>query len=505
MPISAHIRRRSSTLLTILLLAASLFPLWAAYHQHRKFLNDDTYITLTYAKSLAHGRGFVYNHPPATLGTTTPLLALTVAGLSIIFPHVEITTIAVFLTAVFWIGIVWIVFLFRHSLDITKWQATIVGLVIIASGWVEFLGMEAYLFSFFLVLSIALFYDSHWVLSGISTGLLFLTRGEGVLVLLILVAVSLTIRWAEGKRLDLQTTKPACYLVVGFLLVTLTWLTYAGPTFGRVLPNTLSAKIAQRQTGLWRSFPERLIPEWIPFWNGRFAIGRLPFPNLWWVFVVIGLGFAATQKRRWLIFLVWIAMYITGYTILRVSAYWWYQLPIVFVLQILAALGLIKCVDMLLGHNRLRLLGPLVSIFLVVLVVFTLGRRTADVALHRPGDPRADSYRELCNWIRENTDPSESVAFIEVGYLGYCTGNRIIDLAGLTTPDIVPHIAEGDFGWGFWHYKPDYYLYLSDFDWALASIRADPAFKQQYHPVATLPGPREADFVVYKRFRNQSP
>ena len=90
-------------------------------------------------------------------------------------------------------------------------------------------------------------------------------------------------------------------------------------------------------------------------------------------------------------------------------------------------------------------------------------------------------------------------SFIEVGYLGYYTDNRIVDLAGLVVPDIVPYIAEGDFAWGFWHHQPDYYIYLSDFDWALGSIRADPRFDQQYQLKATLPGPREIDFAVYKR------
>ena len=64
-----------------LLLGASAIPIWTATHRFDS-LNDDSYITLTYAKSLAAGRGFVYNHPPATLGTTTPLLTLLVAALS---------------------------------------------------------------------------------------------------------------------------------------------------------------------------------------------------------------------------------------------------------------------------------------------------------------------------------------------------------------------------------------------------------------------------------------
>ena len=111
---------------------------------------------------------------------------------------------------------------------------------------------------------------------------------------------------------------------------------------------------------------------------------------------------------------------------------------------------------------------------------------------------------DLSRWFRENTKPDESIAYIEIGYLGYYTDNRIIDLAGLVLPDVTPHVAKGDFAWAFWHYKPDYYIHMQDFNWALASIRADPAFDNMYRPVASLTGGPvfRSDFVIYKRVKS---
>jgi hypothetical protein len=128
-----------------------------------------------------------------------------------------------------------------------------------------------------------------------------------------------------------------------------------------------------------------------------------------------------------------------------------------------------------------------------------LAKPTFNAMFAYQGDARGDSYTALSRWFREHTESSESVAYIEVGYLGYYTENRIIDLAGLVLPDVVPHVAEGDFAWGFWRYEPDYYVYLPDFDWALASIRTDPRFAQQYRPVDISRGPGEIDFVIYAR------
>jgi hypothetical protein len=68
----------------------------------------------------------------------------------------------------------------------------------------------------------------------------------------------------------------------------------------------------------------------------------------------------------------------------------------------------------------------------------------------------------------------------------------------------VPHVAQKDFVWGFWQYQPDYYIYLSDYDWMLAEIRSDSRFERQYRPVASLQGPKDADFVIYKRNGEQA-
>ncbi len=75
--------------------------------------------------------------------------------------------------------------------------------------------------------------------------------------------------------------------------------------------------------------------------------------------------------------------------------------------------------------------------------------------------------------------------------------NRILDLSGLTTPHNVPHVATGDFASGFWQHEPDFFVFLPDFGWALDEIRDGPQFDRLYQPVATLPGPREAEFVIY--------
>ena len=488
-----------SLLLTILLLVfVSFVPIFVA-HRFPLFLNDDSYISLTYAKNLASGNGFVFNNSPAFLGTTTPLFTITVAGLAIILPGIDIPLIAVYLSAYCLFGLIWIFFFFRQEWGLENWQVCILAIILIGSGWVNSFGMEAYPFAFLLVLSLSIFLSGRYWFTGFIIALLFLMRGEGVLVVALLTITLFIQHWVTRKSFVIELVRNILKLLVGFMLPVILWAIYAHFTFGSLLPNTLVAKQAQGHTGLWLPFLQRLTYEWIPSWGRSFKIEVFPYINFWWVIVVIGFLDVIIRKRKWLIFVGWLIFYISGYILLNVSAYWWYQIPILFVLNLLFGLGIIKIVEILTIHIKSNYLSVGLSVLLTFVLVFVLAKPTFDNMLTFRGDARGESYSALCSWFDEKSNSSESIAFIEIGYLGYFTDNRIIDLAGLVLPDIVPHIAEGDFSWGFWEYKPDYYVYLSDFDWALAGIKADSRFDQQYRLVATLPGPRESDFIIYAR------
>jgi hypothetical protein len=43
----------------------------------------------------------------------------------------------------------------------------------------------------------------------------------------------------------------------------------------------------------------------------------------------------------------------------------------------------------------------------------------------------------------ENASPGDTVASFEIGFIGYFTGLRVIDLAGLVTPELLPWVDDG--------------------------------------------------------------
>lgn len=490
---------------TVCLLLISVLPLWTAW-QHNTHLNDDTYITLTYAKNLAAGHGFVYNHPPPTQGTTTPLFAVLVAVIGALLPSIDLSAVAVYLTALCWIGIGWTFYAFRGTWNITIPQVLVISLVVVSHGWIAFLGMESYVFAFLLVLTFSLWYSGQHLAAGVTAGLLFLTRGEGALVA-VLLGVRLAVRAIRfaGNRPTIGRFLPLARLCLGFALPVSVWFGYAFVTFGSLLPNTLAAKRAQGH-GMTFAFLRRLIAEWIPTWGMRFKLGGLSLAPFWWFLILVGFVTLVVKRRRWLIFVAWILLYVLGYTLLQVSPYWWYQLPIHFVAQILVSWGLVtilKLVHQITSDSSgVRRKIPLAFAVIATALVFL--RPFVDVVLKYEGDSRAESYLALCSWIRENTQSTDSIGYVEVGYLGYYTPNRIIDLLGLVLPDVVPYVVAEDIQGAFWQYMPDYYLYSPGFDWLLSEINENPEFAREYESVAVLPGAHGSEIAVFKRVEVQN-
>jgi hypothetical protein len=469
-----------------ILILLSLFPLFAA--NNKGCLLDDAYITHTYARSLANNEGFVFNYPPPTFGTTTPLLTVTIALLAKILPGLDVSKIAVFFSACCWAAIPWGIFFFSDSFQLQKWQACIIGAVIIGSGSIELLGMEMYLFAFLLILTVAVFIGGHFFLSGIGCGLLFLTRGEGVLILAVFIIWLLlgAFKKTQGSFRAIALY-PTLYLCIAFIITILPWFVFAYNTFGHFLPNTLGAKMAQMRSGQFSSFYSHLLFWWLPELGADFTLPKIPFLNLWWFLVCLGLLAAVILKRRWLIFLLWIILYTLGYTVLNVPGSPWYLFPIAFVMQLFVSLGLVYCVQLCLKFRKPFFIGRLLAIILFCCFFAVIFKPTLKAALSGCRSPKADGYLNLAHWFVKNAKPSESVAYFEIGYIGYFTRNRIVDLAGLTLPGMIPYVMKGDYAGGFWQYAPDYYIHTKVSNNLVGQLITTPRFINTYKPVAEFP------------------
>ncbi len=490
--IDDHTGLVSVRIAVVVLLVASLIPLTAALRVDPAFPGDDALISLTYAKNLARGDGFVFNQPPPVLATTTPAFTMAVAVLTAI-TGTEPTVVALWVGAASWLALIWSFFIFRRAFSLDPGQAAAVGWMVAAGGWVEHLSMEAYPFALILVLAAAMVFSKRWFLGGLAVGVLFLTRGEGVLfgaVLGLVVVVAGEIKHRGQGR------SPSLMYVLGGALPVLAWAAYALPTFGSILPATLAAKMAQVTSGLWAPFPIRLFGEWLPGWGvGPWGVISTV---LGYVLVAAGLVSIGVRHRRMAVFPVWAVAYAAGYSLLGVPGYTWYRLPVIFVLTLVAGLGFEAVVRMAVTGRRVGRISVTVAWVLAVALMISAGWQTVGSLREPPQDRQGPAYMTMARWLNNDAKPGQSVAFFEVGALGYYTDLAVVDLVGLVTPSVIPHVLNQDFSSGFWEIKPDYLIQLEGSEFTRPIVE-NPLFLRNYYPAVSINGPGDRSLTIFRR------
>ncbi|MGH2569739.1 MAG: hypothetical protein ACRDGR_00850, partial [bacterium] len=112
----------------------------------------------------------------------------------------------------------------------------------------------------------------------------------------------------------------------------------------------------------------------------------------------------------------------------------WYLVPPLWCCLVLAAVGVGAAV-----HRSRPLATRIVAGLALVVLAGHLFAATRWTWTDQAKNQRAEVglRRTTAEWLRENTPPDATVATEAIGYLGWYSGRRILDLAGLTSPEIV--------------------------------------------------------------------
>ena len=310
----------------------------------------------------------------------------------------------------------------------------------------------------------------------------------GVILGLVVVAGEIRLR-SHGRS-------PTLIYVLGGALPILAWAAYALPTFGSILPATLAAKMAQVASGLWAPFPVRLFGEWLPGWG----VGPWGMVSTALGYVLVGAGLVVIGLRRprMAVFPVWGVAYAVGYTLLSVPGYTWYRLPVIFILTVIAGMGFEAVVRLVLGGRRPGGMRSVTVWALAVGVIVAAGWQTAGALRRPPTDYRGPAYLTVARWLNSDANPRQSVAFSEVGALGYYTDLAVVDLVGLVTPSMIPHILNRDFATGFWEIMPDYLIELEGSEFTRPIVE-NPLFLGSYSQEVIVDGPGDRSLTIYRR------
>ena len=416
-------------------LGASLLRLWFAWTTH--YTAEDYLITLRYAQNIAQGQGFVFNPGERVLGTTTPLYTLLLAAASWLrldaldlgrIVNLAADSLTCFLLARL---------LARRPIGqpIAGLFAALIYAFSPLAIKTTIGGMEAGLVTCCCVGGMLAFVDGSAGRLAIFGAALFLLRID-TLPLTVLLFAGLMY---QSRRVPVRA------LLLGGLLV-LPWLIFAFVYFGSPIPNTIAAKII-----VYR----RLLPG-VDAGNAQ-AFGKEflgPTQRIFTLLAALGVLRVLCDSRKWfrradvpqagVLFtpLLWLALYYGVLLRSGVPTFYWYFLPPYPLYLGFAALGGGWMVEGAARFLRVPADSLLRKAWLILFALITA------VSASRLRSVRAPillmQYVEdagrvpMSLWLRDHVAPNERILLEPIGYVGYYSGHRLLDMIGLVSPEVLP-------------------------------------------------------------------
>lgn len=457
---------------------------------HRMMVNDDAYITYRVARNLANGLGPVFNPGERVLSITTPGYMLLLAASSLWSQNFETL-------ALVWNGLALLALggllidasragVDQRSPALAALAAAVAVAIVLANPLLSAsVGMETPLYLAALLAVFAAYRrawqhpagEQRWLLAAAAAAAIaFLLRPDGALAGLVVGA-----HWLVTRR-----RVPWGALALGLLLA-LPWVLFAWGYYGSPLPNTLAAKISQ-------GLPDRSSQWGQQLWSvGREWVGANPLAAL---LAVVGAALAVRRpaapitpdQRVRRLMLAWAALYIGFHVALRVRGYYWYYVPLLPVLALLAGDGAAGVVRWLARQPgpAWRIARTLAVAGLLVALFYPTAVAMRDLTAPEPPGQRQMAYQRSGLLLREMCQQQghEPVGMTEIGVLGYVSDCRVLDFSGLLQPEIA-HLrlpAEDKMAWAIKAHAPPL-LVLAGAEGYPFDLAAQPWFAQRYEPL----------------------
>jgi hypothetical protein len=279
-------------------------------------------------------------------------------------------------------------------------------------------GMESALVGLFTVLACRGYATGRRTLLPLLLAVLFLLRWDSVLLAVLLFL-------AQRSAL-----KPAALLrqVLFYLLLIAPWLVVATAYFGSPLPITAGAKwTVYRWPGSTELFPHspglahRLLTD------PAYAVGGL----------VIGGGLVAAIRASLPALLApaaWLALYIGALAGSPIPLFEWYLVPALAVGSLFGGIALDTLGSMVPEQVR----GTRAFSWVLAIGAALGGPAAALHACTRTQDLELHLRKPLGEWLRRASSPGDRVLLEPIGYIGYYSGLRVLDVVGLVSPEVRP-------------------------------------------------------------------
>lgn len=422
---------------------------------------DDAYISYRYSQNIARGNGPVFNPGEKVLGATNPLFFLAGSLVYMVFGN-SLPIVMNFLgcLGITLQGLLIFLILKMHGLGrlgLFLFLAISLG----ASDGYLYISLETNLLS---ALGLAIIFlcliERYWVAS-VFLGLAILTRYD-----VVLLAPAVAIFYFQTYR------KWPIRQALAVSAIVLPWLIFAHFFYGSFLPNTLNVKFAGSSVPeTWGRFcgfvfyslvQPLIVFKAIPPWNRLGVAAVLGLSCLGWIW----LGF---RKKRIAILGIYPLLLIVFYVTTGSCSAPWHLCPSYNYILLGTTIGALLILR--LGSKALRWyiswpLMPLVMVCSAIYIGLLLYKFVSFASVFRDRPflgQRERSYTRIAQFLVERADKHQSIYALEVGTLAFKADRRMIDGAGLVTPELRRPTRGEDWranlNYALERFKPDFILY----------------------------------------------
>ena len=392
---------------------------------------DDAWIHQTYARNLATRGEFAFIPGQPSAGSTSPLWTGLLAIGYLLRVHFLVWTYglgAILLACNAWLA---------YRLVLRFWPgasaaAVAAGLLVTLEWhlvWSAASGMETLLFSAAVLAVFVLDWPSQAGLAGLAAGLAVLTRPDGLSLVPFLAARA----WLSGQR----SWRAVIQAGLGFGVLFVPYLLFNDLLSGGPWPNTFYAKQA-----------EYAVLRDAPLWSRLASVGALPFVGVLVLLLPALLIAVWRAGRNW----NWDVLIALSWVMALVSAYAWrlpatyqhgrYVIPVIPVLLAVGAGGLAEAAKPTSGQLLLRVVSRawLAAVTVIAVAFWVQGalRYRLDVQIIQT------EMVATARWVATQTAPDSLIAAHDIGAMGYFGGRRVLDMAGLVSPQVIPFIRDED-------------------------------------------------------------
>ena len=429
---------RFTTLFPLLFIAIISCVSIYYYIQHNPehlLVFDDSYITLKFASNLFRYGGITYDGTSLLAGATSPLHIIFIA-LCGLFLDLETASLAVGI--IFFILSSLLVYLWTLAIYNNKVIALLAGTLMATSGWLIFdalNGLETTTFICFSLLTLYLFYvyeDKPFYVA--SLFLSILTRPEGWFIACALWTWQV-IRYSIFRNKQILNS---FFVSLGiFTLLITPYFLLSFYYTGSFLPGTALAKATFFAEGSMPFinkvgfFKNRLLPFYITL---LFPVPLLIFPLMLCARKVISLLYL------WFYFCIFYLFYFFLFP--GAIQHYWYRYQHIFIPIMIIALagGTYELVNIC----KKRFLKTAMAVVICFCLVYNQSvsfKSVKNIYLNQV-DCTKNTLLNLAHWIKYNTPDDSTIALHDIGVVGYYSERKILDMVGLTNPEVNEHYVD---------------------------------------------------------------